>query len=92
MKGIDGFSRDEFEALAWTERLGSVERAAERMGCSADGVRVLIRSLEYRLSMKFFEQGDIAETLTPEGVIVARHASIVLEQLDKIMVGYVALE
>ena len=91
MKRIDGFERSEFEALAWMERLGSTTRAAEQLGCTVDGVRILIRSLEYRLSVQLFEQGVAAETLTPTGVTVARHASIVLEQLDKITARHNAL-
>ncbi|GAA3438716.1 LysR family transcriptional regulator [Kutzneria kofuensis] len=77
--------------LTLVAELGSLGRAAERMGVSQPAASKRLAMLERRLGLPLVDRGSRGSALTVEGKAVCQWAGRVLAEVDALMVGVAAL-
>lgn len=79
------------QLLTLVAELGSLGRAAERMGVSQPAASKRLTLLEHGLGLKLVNRGTRGSALTTEGKAVCQWSGRVLSELDSLMAGAAAL-
>lgn len=77
----------QLEALYWTAKLGSVQKAAEHLNLAQPTVSLRLRALQEDLRVEVLERSGRGVKLTSEGERLFLHAQTILAETAKIRAG-----
>lgn len=74
------------------EATNNLHRAAERMNLSQPSVSKLLQEVEHALNARLFERSSQGVFPTPSGVLAARHARLMLNDIDRLQLDMNAMQ
>ncbi|NIE79614.1 MULTISPECIES: LysR family transcriptional regulator [Asaia] len=74
------------------EATNNLHRAAERMNLSQPSVSKLLQEVEHALNTRLFERSSQGVFPTPSGVLAARHARLMLNDIDRLQLDMNAMQ
>ena len=77
-------SLGQLEALVWVSRLGSVSAAATQLNVTQPTLSLRLKDLSDAVGRPMFRKSGRQLVLTPDGLSVLDHASLIIEQVEKL--------